>query len=293
MQSPFRSDALSGKVALITGGSSGIGLEIAKQLGQHGSKVVITGRRQDVLDTAVQSLRADGITVIGLQGDVRQQATCSAWVSNTVQAYGSLSIVVNCAAGNFLANAAELTPGGFKAVMDIDAVGTFTMSRAAFEALKQQGGCIINISATLHYGATWYQAHASAAKAAVDSITRSLALEWGEFGIRVNGVAPGPIKGTAGMTKLAPGGDGSSVEDIVKMSIPLGRMGEKQDIAWACVYLASSAGRFVSGETLVVDGGAWLYRPPLVPRELVSEISRQVESKSRAVGTAQAARSKM
>lgn len=113
------------------------------------------------------------------------------------------------------------------------------MSRACFPLLKAaRDSAVINISATLHYGATWYQVHASAAKAAVDSITRTLALEWGDSGVRVNGVAPGPIAGTAGLTKLAPG-----AEQAVVREIPIGRMGQKWDIAMACVYLASSAGR--------------------------------------------------
>eukprot|EP00775_Hariotina_reticulata_P002430 gene2430-2734_t len=284
--SPFKKTALQGKVAIITGGSSGIGLEISKQLGLHGCSVVITGRRKEVLDEAVGTMRSLGIEAAGLQGDVRNPDACQDWVNTTVKMFGQLNILVNCAAGNFLANAAELSQGGFRTVMDIDAVGTFTMSRAAFQALKQlPDSVIINISATLHYGATWYQVHASAAKAAVDSITRSLALEWGEYGIRVNGVAPGPIRGTAGMSKLAPGEEGS-MEQVVTSAIPLGRMGDKADIALACVYLASSAARFVTGETLVVDGGAWLHRPQLVPRDMVSRVSRGVEKKSRQIGTA-------
>lgn len=292
MATPFRQDALKDQVALVTGGSSGIGLEISKQLGLHGSTVVITGRRKDVLESAVKQLQSLGITAAGLQGDVRSYDTCQDWVNTTINTFGGLNILVNCAAGNFLANAAELSQGGFRTVMDIDAVGTFTMSKAAFQALRGNAqSVIINISATLHYGATWYQVHASAAKAAVDSITRSLALEWGEYGIRVNGVAPGPIRGTAGMSKLAPGEEGS-MEDVVKSAVPLGRMGEKSDIALACVFLASSAAGYVSGETLVVDGGAWLHRPQLVPRDMVSQLSRKVESSSRKVGTA-AARSKL
>lgn len=155
---------------------------------------------------------------------------------------------------------------------------------AAFPALsKCASSNVINISATLQYGATWYQAHASAAKSAVDSLTRSLALEWGSFGVRVNGVAPGPIAGTAGMAKLAPGAE-ERMQDQMARAIPVGRMGERCEIAYACLYLASSAGSFVSGHTLVVDGGEWMYRPPLAPREAVAQLSRGVESKSRAVG---------
>lgn len=130
---------------------------------------------------------------------MRQLDTCASWVQQAVGRLGRLDIVVNCAAGNFLAAAEQLSANGFKTVMEIDALGTFNMSKAAFaELCKSDAASIVNISATLHYGATWFQVHASAAKAAVDSITRTMALEWGRFGIRVNGVAPGPIAGTAG-----------------------------------------------------------------------------------------------
>ena len=177
--------------------------------------------------------------------------------------------------------------------MDIDAVGTFNVSRAAFPALSTAGGVIVNVSATLHYGATWYQAHACAAKAAVDALTRALALEWGALGIRVCGIAPGPIAGTAGMAKLAPPtsgvSGGSAAEEAVarvRTEIPLGRMGTKEDIALGVVFLVSHAAAFVTGETLVVDGGAWLYRNPAVPRSAVEGASRKVEGSSRAVGLA-------
>jgi 2,4-dienoyl-CoA reductase [(3E)-enoyl-CoA-producing], peroxisomal len=147
------------------------------------------------MDEAVESLKRDGIKAMGFQGDVRKIEDCNRWAAGCVEAFGALNIVVNCAAGNFLATAEELSSGGFRSVMEIDALGTFNMSRAAHDALsKAKNACIINISATLHYGATWWQVHASAAKAAVDSITRTLALEWGSAGIRVNGIAPGPIQ---------------------------------------------------------------------------------------------------
>ncbi|KAL6759262.1 hypothetical protein V8C86DRAFT_2576977 [Haematococcus lacustris] len=289
MESPFKPNVLSGKVALVTGGTSGIGLEIATQLGLHGAKVAVTGRRQQVLDAACLSMRSQGITVLGLQGDVRQQDACEGWVTQVVQQLGGLDVLVNCAAGNFLATAEELTPNGFRTVMEIDTVGTFTMSRSAFKALKASPApCVINISATLHYGATWWQAHASAAKAAIDSLTRSLALEWGAAGVRVNGVAPGPIEGTAGMAKLAPGAEQQAVQ-LVTSTVPLGRMGRKWDIAMACLFLASPAASYVSGDTLVVDGANWMWRPELVPRAAVSRVSRGVEGQSRAVGTAAAA----
>ena len=165
------------------------------------------------------------------------------------------------------------------AVLEIDALGTFTMSRAAFPALKAAGdSCIINISMTLHYGATWWQTHAAAAKAGVDAMTRSLALEWGTYGIRVNGVAPGPIADTVGMAKLAFLGDKQKEESATR-SIPLGRMGSKWDIAQACLFLASSAARWVSGDTLVVDGANWLYKEPVASRDQLAKIGRSLEQR--------------
>ena len=205
MASPFKDGILKNKVALITGGGSGIGYEIALQFGIAGAKVAIMGRRVDFLQKAVAELEKNNVDAIYVQGDVRDPEISQKVVQEVVNKFGRLDYLVNSAAGNFLSTAAALTPKGFKTVLDIDAVGVFTMSKAAFEELKKTKGVIINISATLHYGATWFQIHASAAKAAIDSLTRSFALEWGMYGIRVIGIAPGPIGETAGLTKLAPG----------------------------------------------------------------------------------------
>lgn len=215
---------------------------------------------------------------------------CERMVSEAVKTFSGLDIVVNCAAGNFLAASEQLSSNGFKTVMDIDALGTFNVSRAAFEALKSsKHASIVNISATLHYGATWYQAHASAAKAAIDALTRTLGLEWGSYGIRVNGVAPGPIQGTAGLAKLAPVGTSngvSSIETLWRERIPVGHAGKGWDIAMAVLYLVSAGGAFVNGHTLVVDGGEWMYRTPILPRHMVLKASKAVELKSRTTGIA-------
>lgn len=286
--SMFRADCLLGRVCVVTGGGSGICFEITRQLIVAGcAGAIICGRREAFLQRAVTLLREEGHPCIVDYRvcDVRKPEMCEAVILFVRERYGRLDILINGAAGNFLARADQLSPKGFATVMAIDTFGTFNMCSAAHSLLQETADAdnpslVINISATLQYGATWWQAHASAAKAAVDSLTRSLALEWGSQYIRVNGIAPGPIANTPGTTKLAPAVDGANINDLVKKGVPIGRMGEAREIGEAAVYLCVA--KYITGHVLVVDGGEWLYRPPLIALELVSQISRSVESKSRA-----------
>ncbi|PUZ48883.1 hypothetical protein GQ55_7G281700 [Panicum hallii var. hallii] len=290
MESPFRPDVLRYKAALVTGGGSGIGFEIATQLARHGAQVALMGRRREVLDKAVAALRSEGLRAVGFDGDVRKQEDAARVLAATVEHFSKLDILVNGAAGNFLASPEDLKPKGFRTVLDIDTVGTYTMCYEAMKYLKKggpgrgpsSGGLIINISATLHYTAAWYQIHVSAAKAGVDSITRSLALEWGaDYDIRVNGIAPGPIQDTPGMRKLAP----EEMSKGRREMTPLFKLGEKWDIAMAALYLASDAGKYVNGATIIVDGGLWLSRPRHIPKEEVKALSKVVEKKELAAGS--------
>ncbi|KAJ9564877.1 hypothetical protein OSB04_000843 [Centaurea solstitialis] len=275
--SPFKGDILKGKVGLLTGGGSGIGYEIGAEMGKHGASIAIMGRRKNVLHSAVSALQSLGIHAIGIEGDVRKREDAARVIEATITQFGKLDILVNAAAGNFLVPAENLSPNGFRTVIDIDAVGTFTMCHEALKYMKK-GGSIINISATLHYTATWYQIHVSAAKAAVDSLTRSLALEWGtDYGIRVNGIAPGPIDDTTGVAKLLP----DDVKRKSEEASSLYRMGKKWDIAMAALYLASDAGNYVNGTTLVVDGGLWLNKPRYMSKEAVKQVSKAAEKISR------------
>lgn len=254
--SVFRSDVLAGKVAFVTGGGSGICKGIAKAYLAHGAQGVIVGRNAERLASAAAELEAaTGQRCLAVPCDVRKPAEVEAALKTTLDTFARLDLVVNGAAGNFLAPAAALSPNGFRTVLDIDANGTFHVCKAAFDTwLRDHGGQILNISATLHYAATPLQIHASAAKAAIDSMTRTLAVEWGPLGIRVYGIAPGPIDGTEGMSRLAPG----DVKARLTASIPLRRFGTIDDIAQAAVFLATDAASYVHGETVVVDGGAWL-----------------------------------
>lgn len=255
--SVFRQDVLKDKVAFVTGGGSGICRGITQMLMAHGARAVITSRKQERLDEASAALSSEtGSECLGVACDVRKPETVEAAMDQALERFGGIDIVVNGAAGNFLAPAATLSYNAFRTVIEIDTIGTYNVSKAAFDKhLKKNGGSIINISATLHYGATPLQTHASAAKAAVDSVTRSLALEWGRMGIRVNGIAPGPIADTEGMSRLAPPGDAK--EKMMK-TIPIGRWGRIDEIASVALFLSTDAASLIHGETIVADGGAWL-----------------------------------
>uniref|UniRef100_A0A2P2I4P4 Peroxisomal 2,4-dienoyl-CoA reductase [(3E)-enoyl-CoA-producing] n=1 Tax=Hirondellea gigas TaxID=1518452 RepID=A0A2P2I4P4_9CRUS len=284
MKSPFHSNVLSGRVAVITGGGSGIGFGIAQELARHGARIVITGRRKQFLADAVKILTDEGFQASYLAGDVRKFDNCESVVNFAVSKYGSLDILVCSHAGNFLAPAETLSSNGFRTVIDIDTVGVFNICRAAFAPLKKSQGSIIHISATLQIGASWYQIHASAAKAAIDSITRSLALEWGSYGIRVNGIAPGAVNDTPGLQKLTLGMSAEKVNKMLGPLTPLGRICTKFDIAMVIIFLCSAGGAFLTGETILMDGGAWLAGPAPFPRDVAIKMSRSVESKSRQMG---------
>jgi peroxisomal 2,4-dienoyl-CoA reductase len=258
----FRADVLAGHVALITGGGTGICRGIADAYARFGADVCIVGRKSDVLTrTAAELSERNDRSVLACPADVRNPDAVAEAVRQTIEKFGKLDTIVNGAAGNFLAPAAALSPNGFRTVVEIDLVGTFIASRAAFEAMQHSGnGLVLNISATLHYRGTPAQIHASAAKAGVDAVTRSLAVEWGQFGIRACAIAPGPIAETEGMRRLAPG----DLAERARSAIPAGRFGAIDEIAAAAVYLRSAAAAYVTGHVLVVDGGQSIATPSLL-----------------------------
>jgi 2,4-dienoyl-CoA reductase [(3E)-enoyl-CoA-producing], peroxisomal len=254
VSSVFQPSLLAGKTALVTGGGTGICRGISLALASVGCNVAISSRNHEHLAPTVRELESRGVRALGAAGDVRKPEDVQAVVSRTVEAFGGLDILVNGAAGNFMAMAENLSPNGFGTVIDIDLKGTFNVSRTACGYLKQRGGVILNISATLQLLGTIGQSHASAAKAGIDSLTRSLAAEWGPLGIRVNGIAPGPVDGTEGVRRLVSDESRRNIEQ----RCPLGRLASIDDVADAALFLCSDAARFITGVTLVVDGGLWL-----------------------------------
>lgn len=254
MEKIFADGILKDKVAFVTGGGTGITGGVARALAEAGAKVAITSRKEENLLPMKQLIEENGGECFAVAADVRDYAAVENAIAAAAKHFGKIDIVVNGAAGNFLVKPEELSANGFGTVVDIDTKGTFNVCRAAFEELKKSGGQILNISATLHYTATPMQIHVSAAKAGVDAITRNLAIEWGKYGIRVNGIAPGPIADTEGMKRLVP----EPVKEKLQKKIPLQRFGYIKDIENSALFLCSDAASYISGVTLVVDGGHWL-----------------------------------
>ncbi len=261
--SVFRADVLKGRVALVTGGGTGICKGIARNFSQYGANVVITSRKLENLEKAAEEIEAAGGKCVPVQADVRKPEEVERAVAVALERFGKLDTVVNGAAGNFLCPASQLSYNAFRTVMEIDTIGTFNVTKAAFEALSKAGAegqdpLVLNITATLHYVGTPLQAHVMAAKAGIDALMKNLAVEWGPLGIRVNNIAPGPIGDTEGMMRLAPG----DLAQKMAANIPLRRFGTIQEIADMAVFLASPAARYISGAIMIVDGAQWLATQP-------------------------------
>ncbi|MEM6531812.1 MAG: SDR family oxidoreductase [Myxococcota bacterium] len=254
-QETFSPNLLAGKVAFITGGTSGINLGIAKRFARFGASVVVLGRKEDKANAAAEEIQA-GATgdakAIAVTADVRDYEAVAGRIAEAKEKLGSLDILVCGAAGNFPAPVAAMSSNGFKAVMDIDTVGTFNATRAAFEHLTKPGGIILNISAPQAYMPVPLQAHVCAAKAGVDMLTKTLAMEWGPLGVRINSLVPGPVDGTEGMARLAPSDEARAKTEN---SVPLRRMAQIDEMAEVALFLCSPAAGYITGAVVVADGG--------------------------------------
>merc|ERR1712166_626834 len=277
IESPFRADLMVDKVVFITGGGSGIGLGMATTFGLHGAKVAIMGRRQHVLEAAVESMKTKGMDAMFCTGDVRKVGDLEACVNQIIARFGRLDVLVNNAAGNFSSDLENLSMNGFKTVLDIDLIGTFNTTKACLPAFQQSGGgVIINITASLQWHATPFQGHAAAAKAGIDVLTNTMAVEWAEYGVRAVGIAPGAISGTeGGPTGRVFGAMGFTAEEHV----PVMRWGELADVAHLALFLASPSGSWITGEVVNVDGGSRHRTPSTGSIKATKEVMKQYREK--------------
>jgi len=271
----FKPDLFKGKVVLVTGGGSGICYGITDTLMKLGAKAAIVGRNAERLHKAAATLsKRTGSEAIATPGDVRKFEAMEEVVKQTVAKFGKIDMVICGAAGNFMAPLVGLSSNAFRTVIEIDLMGTYNTVRATAAEIKKAHGSYIHISATLHYSGLPWQAAPSAAKAGIDVLSNVIAVEWGPMGVRSNCVAPGVIAGTEGAERLVPKGS----EDLVDGFIPMQRMGQRADIANACVFLFSDAANWINGQVIVRNRkltAGCRRRPHALPRPMAA-LSRQL-----------------
>ena len=257
----FTASLFRDQVALVTGGGTGLGLAIARRLGGLGAKVVIASRNQEHLDAGMAALTAEGIDAEAIQADIRQPAQVDAMIEKAVARFGRVDILVNNAAGNFICRAEDLSPNGWNAVIGIVLNGSFYCSRAAGRHMiaRGGGGSIVSILATYAWTGSAGTVHSAAAKAGVMAMTQTLAVEWARHGIRVNGVAPGPIESPGAAKQLW---DSPEAVEQITQSVPLKRWGQPTEIADAVAFLCSPQSGYITGDVLTVDGGQGLGAGP-------------------------------
>jgi NAD(P)-dependent dehydrogenase (short-subunit alcohol dehydrogenase family) len=250
-------ESLEGRVAIITGGGTGIGFAIASEYARLGARLVLASRNPEHLEPAIQELTDRGVEAIAVPTDVRHPEDVDRMVSETVRRFGGIDIMVNNAAGNFICPAEKLSPNGWNAVVNIVLNGTFYCSRAAGLQMIEsgRGGNILNIVAAYAWTGGPGTIHSASAKAGVVCMTQTLAVEWARYKIRVNAIAPGPVDTEGAGSKLW--AEPEFRETMIR-AIPRGRIGTVEEVGHAAAYLVSDYADFITGDVLVMDGGQWL-----------------------------------
>jgi len=258
----FRPGIFEGKVALITGGGTGIGLRTARELGILGCKVIIASRKMEKLTEGLSVLHADGIEAIATVCNIREEDSIRQCVDEAIKHFGGIDILVNNGGGQFPSPAEVITRKGFKAVVETNLEGTFFLTQEVFNrCMRTRGGSVINVVMNNRNGFPM-MAHSAAARAGVENMTITLANEWGRYGVRINSIAPGTIN-SSGLKSYAPEFQ-SFVMSYGKHNQTY-RLGTEAEIASSIVFLASTAASFITGVTLAVDGGESIYNPLFMP----------------------------
>ena len=242
-----------GRHVFVFGGTTGINFGVAQAFARQGAAVTVASRTIENVQAATKLLAQESAAVHGVCADVRDFDGVGAAFFEAVARFGPIDVLVSGAAGNFLCEAKEMSANGFRVVVDIDLVGSFNVLRQAFTHLRKPGASIINITAPQSAVPMRYQAHACAAKAGVDQLTRVLALEWGPDGVRINAISPGPIDDTEGFRKLIAPTEADRATALAR--VPLQRFGTPEDIANLAMFLGSSYASYISGAVIACDGG--------------------------------------
>jgi NAD(P)-dependent dehydrogenase (short-subunit alcohol dehydrogenase family) len=285
----FDPKTLADRSILVTGGGSGLGLAMAKTFIAHGARVTIAGRRLERLETASREIAQtarEGGQVDFCAADVREPGEVGKLVAHAIGRFGRIDGLVNNAAGNFLAFSEELTPNGFDAVVRTVLYGSVNCTLAVGRHLLTRGaqGAIVSIVTTYAWTGTAFALPSACAKAGVLAMTRSLAVEWGHAGIRLNAIAPGPIPTEGAFSRLMASPE---AEKNAMARIPLGRLGRKEEIANLALFLLSDLCPYQTGDCVTMDGGEWLagagefsdYRR--VPRERLKAALDQLKPKKK------------